>query len=111
LLRLFRETIVLVLTWRPELPVKQEVIERAIVNIRGEFLPIAVDDAIWLDKIAQLRSTALPDSKPESIGRLSRFLDTHLVLYLTNGKDWYDLHPLIRDEVSTLAKIPANPQT
>jgi len=108
LLRLFRETIVLILTWRPSLPAKPEVIERAIANIRSEFLPIAVDDAKWLDKIAKQRDTALPDSKPESIGRLSRFLDTHLVLYLTNGKDWYDLHPLIREEVSALAKIPAN---
>lgn len=108
LLRLFRETIVLILTWRPELPAKREAIERAIVNIRGEFLPIAVDDAVWLDKIAKQRDTALPDSKPESIGRLSRFLDTHLVLYLTNGEDWYDVHPLIRDEVAELAKVPEN---
>jgi hypothetical protein len=41
---------------------------------------------------------------------LSRFLDTHLVLFLTNGKDWYDLHPLIREEVAALAKIPAPPK-
>jgi len=39
------------------------------------------------------------------VGRLSRFLDTHLVLYLTNGEDWYDVHPLIRDEVCALAKL------
>jgi hypothetical protein len=108
--RLFRETIVLILTWRPHLPVKPEVIERAIADIRSEFLPIAVDDARWLDKIAKRRDTALPDSTPESIGRLSRFLDTHLVLFLTNGKDWYDLHPLIREEVAALAKIPAPPK-
>jgi hypothetical protein len=104
LLRLFRETIVLISTWRPSLPVKPEVIERAIINVRNQYLPIALEDAFWLEKISRQRDTALPDAKPENIGRLSRFLDSHLVLYLTNGEDWYDLHPLIRDEVATLAK-------
>ena len=104
LLRLFRETVILVSTWRQTLPVTPEVVDRAIVNIRNEYLPIAVEDARWLDKISALRDTCLPDSKPESIGRMSRFLDTHLVLYLTNGEDWYDVHPLIRDEVAALAK-------
>jgi hypothetical protein len=107
LLRLFRETILLISTWRPSLPVKPEVLDRAITNVRNEFLPIAIEDALWLEKIAVQRDTALPDSKPENIGRLSRFLDTHLVLYLTNGKDWYDLHPLIRGVVGNLAKPPA----
>ncbi|MEI7940694.1 MAG: hypothetical protein WCK27_28800 [Verrucomicrobiota bacterium] len=106
LLRLFRETIVLISTWRPSLPVASEVLDRAIINVRNEFLPIAVEDARWLQEIALRRNTALPDSQPESIGRLSRFLDTHLVLYLTNGADWYDLHPLIREEVAELAKRP-----
>ncbi|MCX6916850.1 MAG: hypothetical protein NT167_28035, partial [Verrucomicrobia bacterium] len=87
LLRLFRETIVLISTWRPSLPVASEVLDRAIINVRNEFLPIAVEDARWLQEIALRRNTALPDSQPESIGRLSRFLDTHLVLYLTNGAD------------------------
>ena len=104
LLRLFRETIVLISTWRPALPVQSEVIDRAIVNVRNQYLPIAIEDAFWLEKIDRLRDTALPDSKPENIGRLSRFLDSHLVLYLTNGEDWYDLHPLIREEVAALAK-------
>jgi len=107
LLRLFRETIVLISTWRPFLPVKPEVIERAIINVRNQYLPIAIEDACWLEKIARLRDTALPDSTPENIGRLSRFLDSHLVLYLTNGEDWYDLHPLIRDEVGVLVKEQA----
>jgi hypothetical protein len=106
LLRLFRETIVLLNTWRQALPAEEAVIERAIINVRNEYLPIAGDDARWLAEIERRRDTALPDSSPESIGRLSRFLDTHLVLYLTNGKDWYDVHPLIRDEVIALAKSP-----
>jgi hypothetical protein len=107
LLRLFRETVVLISTWRPALPVASEVLDRAVINVRNEYLPIAVEDARWLEQIGLRRDTALPDSKPESIGRLSRFLDTHLVLYLTNGRDWYDLHPLVSDEVAALAGPPA----
>ena len=42
--------------------------------VRNEYLPIAIEDARWLQEISQRRDPALPDSKPESIGRLSRFL-------------------------------------
>ncbi len=110
LLRLLREMTVLIPTWRPTLPVGEEVIERAIANLRNEFLPVAVEDARWLAEIARRRDTALPDSTAESIDRLSRFLDSHLVLYLTNGKDWYDVHPLVRDEALKLAKEPPMPK-
>jgi len=104
LLRLFRETIVLIQTWRPSLPMSSEVVQRAIANVRNEYLPIATEDARWLAEIGQRRTPALPSAAPEHIARLSRFLDSHLVMYLTNGQDWYDIHPLVRDEVTALAK-------
>ncbi len=106
LLRLFREAIALVGPWRPTLPITPAVLERAVANIRNEFRPIADDDARWLAEIGRRRDTALPDSSPESVGRLSSFLDAHLVLYLANGEGWYDIHPLIREEVEALAKLP-----
>jgi hypothetical protein len=107
LLLLFRECIALIRDWRPVLPTTQEVVERAIVETRNQFRAVADEDARWLEEIARRRDKALADSKPETIARLSRFLDTHLVLYLTNGEDWYDVHPLIRDEVAALAKEKA----
>jgi hypothetical protein len=36
------------------------------------------------------------------VSRLTRFLDTHFVLYLRNGEEWYDIHPLIREEVQAI---------
>ncbi len=111
LLRLFREATVLVGSWRPTLPMTPEVLQRAIANVRNEFLPISAADARWLAEIGKLRNTALPDSSPENVGRLSRFLDTHLVLYLTNGEGWYDIHPLIREQVEALARLPLPPKT
>ncbi|HEX9004066.1 MAG TPA: hypothetical protein VGB07_29410 [Blastocatellia bacterium] len=86
------------------LPVLPEVIETAIAEMRGHFLPIAVEDARWLHQIANHRSAALPDSGAESVNRLTKFLDTHFVLYFKNGDEWYDIHPLIREEVAEIIK-------
>jgi len=104
LLHLFRETIVLIRTWRRSLPIASEVVERAIANVRNEYLPIATEDAGWLAQIGQRRMPVLPSAAPGQIARLGRFLDSRLVMYLTNGEDWYDIHPLVRGEVNALAK-------
>ncbi len=98
LLLLFRE----MLTRVEFLPVSEEVVDAAIVAVRRQFLPIPVENARWLHQIARLRQTALMTDRPEDVNRLTRFLDTHFVLYFTNGEDWYDIHPLIREEVEAI---------
>lgn len=98
LLLLLREAIVRT----KSLPVPQDVLDTAITSVRKNFLPIAIEDARWLDQIAQLRKAVLPTANPEDANRLTRFLDTHFVLYLTNGSEWYDIHPLIRDEITQM---------
>ena len=100
LLRLLRETLLRVRS----LPIAQDAIDGAITSVRGDFLSISVEDAVWLAEIGEQRTTGLKDTDPESIGRLTRFLDTHFVLYLKNGKKWYDTHPLIRDEVAKIVR-------
>jgi hypothetical protein len=80
-----------------QLPVGEEIIERAIEQIRSESLPIPDSDARWLARIVETHEASL-----ESIGNLAtfaRFLDTHVVLCYRNGTEWYDVHPLIREEV------------
>lgn len=106
LLRLFRGAIQRAQT----LPITDEVIHASIVDVRSTFLPIAHDDAVWLGKIAEHRASGLPDTSPDSVSRFTRFLDTHFVLYLRNGEEWYDIHPLIRDEVERTVKTNASPQ-
>jgi hypothetical protein len=103
LLRLLREAVLRADNW----PVSDEVLDQAIVEVRGDFLPIAVDDAIWLSKIAHLRECALPTVEADDVNRLTRFLDTHFVLYLKNGEEWYDIHPLIREEVELIVQRQA----
>jgi hypothetical protein len=33
------------------------------------------------------------------------------VLYLINGEDWYDIHPLIRDEVAEIMQTAGSAAT
>jgi len=98
LLLLLRETVLRIRT----VPVTDEVFKDAISSVRSNFLPIAIEDAIWLKKISESRTTELPNTATENVSRLTRFLYTHFVLYLTNGKEWYDIHPLIREEVAEI---------
>lgn len=62
-----------------------------------EMLPIADDDARWLWRIHGDHEFPLPSI--DQLPRLSRFLDTHVVLCFRNGKEWYDVHPLIVADV------------
>jgi hypothetical protein len=86
-----------------ELPTPQRVVTGAIDQIAREFLPLADDDAqaLW-------RVHGDHDSPMESIAggltTLSRFLDTHLLLCYRNGREWYDVHPLIVDDVRQQAE-------
>jgi hypothetical protein len=98
LLLLLRETILRLRS----APVTGEMLSDAISAVRSSLLPIAIEDAIWLKKIGESRTSELPNTDTENVNRLTRFLDTHFVLYLTNGKDWYDIHPLIREEVTEI---------
>jgi hypothetical protein len=81
------------------LPIPHNLIDKVITSAKQELLPITQEDAEWLLRISTIRATALENSTPEQVTRLSRFIDNHFVLYFINGDEWYDIHPLIRDEV------------
>ena len=86
-----------VLRMADRLPVAESTVEAAIHQLRNEFLPIADDDAKWLAEIAKSHQTALESTN--QLPALARFLDTHLALCYRNGDEWYDIHPLIADQV------------
>lgn len=109
LLRLLRDIVVRA-TAVNALPVPAELVDAAINAMRWEFLPIAQDDAKWLGEIARLRATALPNTEAGPVNRLTRYIDSHFVLYFRNADEWYDIHPLIRDEVAEVIRAAgANP--
>jgi hypothetical protein len=103
----FRDLLLLVreaLLRADSLPVSEHSLEAAILRVRSNFLPIAITEALWLKQIEQERATLLKERTPEEIGLLTRFLDSHIVLYLRNGQEWYDIHPLIREEVWAITR-------
>jgi hypothetical protein len=93
------------------LPVDERTVQRAITQMRSDLLPIAEDDALWLRRIAETHEVSLADI--DRLPRLVTFLDSHLVLCYRNGDEWYDVHPLVREEVEHIAAGAASmqPQT
>ncbi len=82
---------------RGEWPIPDSVIEQTLNHSRREMLPIAEDDKQWLVKIHDSKEAELQSI--EELPSLARFFDTKLVLNYRNGDDWYDVHPLLRDEI------------
>lgn len=107
LLLLLRETVIRADT----LPVPEEAIGRATVRVRSHFLPISIEDAKWLADIERERDTLLRTTDAVEVNRLTRFLDAHVVLYLKNGTEWYDVHLLVRDEVKQIVARAATAVT
>lgn len=100
LLRLMRECI----TRAQSLPIDDSIVDQAAHVLRASYLPIAVEDAKALQRVADMQSTSHETSKDEDIRRLAQFMNTHMVLYFVNGDEWYDLHPLIRAEVKEIVR-------
>lgn len=108
LLRILKETLVRAMAM-PALPINETVVTSAVNAARSEFLPISLEDAKWLAEIARLRTSGLPSTDPVQVTRLARFLDNHSVLYFKNGSEWYDVHPLIRDEIDKVVAAATPP--
>jgi len=85
-----------------KLPVDRKAIDLELDMLRNGYLPIANADATWLAKIARSHEAELPQHA--ELPDLSRYFDTHLLLCYRNGKEWYDIHPLIRETVERAAK-------
>ncbi len=94
--RLIRDCLVKAST-RNEYAVSDKVIMQTLNHSRREMLPIAEKDKLWLAKIHATKAAELESI--ERLPELARFFDTKLVLNYRNGDDWYDVHPLLRDEI------------
>jgi len=100
LLLLLREAVLRCRT----LPIGDSLITAAIVSLRSWFLPIPVQNAFWLNEIGRKRDSLLPDTSPASIRQMTLFLDTHCVTIHSNGTEWYDVHPILREEVAEIVR-------
>lgn len=82
---------------RPEATLTDDLVRRVQEQLRNELLPIAEDDAQWLARIHQSKDTALRTT--DCLPALARFLDSNLIMNYLNGQPWYDIHPLLIDEI------------
>jgi len=106
-LRDFLRIIAEVIRRADQLPVSEVTLDNAINQIKIEFLPIADKDAQWLARIAETHEAGLADKS--QLDDFARFLDTHLALCYRNGGEWFDVHPLIRNEVMDQARRSKEP--
>jgi len=86
------------------LPAPERVVTGAIDQIAREFLPLADDDALALWRVHNDHDSPM-ESIAGGLTTLSRFLDTHLLLCYRNGREWYDVHPLIVDDAWTTSPL------
>jgi hypothetical protein len=96
-LRMLRLAVARLLQSR-QLPVPDALITDAEDAVRSDMLPIADDDRRWLRRIMTSHKAELPslDSLPD----FARLQEGKYLLHYRNGEDWYDVHPLLRAEVS-----------
>lgn len=80
-----------------QLPLNDAALSDAKAAVRNDMLPIAADDLDWLEKVASTHKPAL-----ESLDKLpdfARLQQSKYLLHYRNGEDWWDIHPLLRDEL------------
>jgi energy-coupling factor transporter ATP-binding protein EcfA2 len=98
--RLVRECVVAISTARlsqPDAALTEEMVTRVEEQLRNELLPIAEDDARWLARIHHTKDASLPTT--DALPALARFFDGNLIMNYLNGQPWYDIHPLLVDEI------------
>jgi hypothetical protein len=81
----------------PEKRVNQEAIDLVVMELRNSMLPLADQDARWLAKIHTSKREELADTA--DLPDLARYLDTNLIMNYLNGEPWYDIHPVLIDEI------------
>ena len=77
--------------------VKPDAASRIIAVTRRSYQPLYADEIAVLRKIALARDLGAVTRDEQDY--LLRFLDSHLVLCYLNDAFWYDVHPLVRDQV------------
>ncbi|WP_446010635.1 hypothetical protein [Candidatus Electrothrix sp.] len=96
--RLIRECLVsCMLGSKPEKKVDQEIIERAVQDLKNDMLPLADEDARFLARIHK--------SKRQELGSIvelpvqGRCWENNLIMNYLNGNSWYDIHPALIEEI------------
>ena len=99
--RLIRECVISLRTARiskPEAVLEKDMVTRVIQQLKNELLPIADEDAEWLARIHRTKKEGLRSEK--DLLDSARLLDGNLIMNYLNGNSWYDVHPLLIEEIN-----------
>ncbi|WP_367873133.1 hypothetical protein [Luteolibacter sp. Populi] len=92
-------------------PAGDETLTIAIDELRQSYLPLVAKDAEALLRMMTLREVGISDSTDEEIARLANLMNTQMAFFFLNGDDWFDVHPLLREEVQAIhdREYPSRP--
>jgi DNA polymerase III delta prime subunit len=79
------------------LPLPDAVIEGAENDLRND-MPLAHDDREWLQKIQKSHQRELDNL--DKLPDFARLTENKYILNYRNGRDWFDVHPLLRSAVT-----------
>lgn len=100
LLRMVRS----LLTESPSFPVRPENTARIVDKLAESYGNTLL--ATHLDALAAVaESHAIPRESGDQLAMFARLLDKYFVLAYRNGKEWYDLHPMIRRDPLVKARL------
>jgi hypothetical protein len=83
-------------------PADDTILTIATDELRQAYLPIVAKDAVALHRMMHTREVGISDSTDEEIARLANLMNTQMAFFFLNGDDWFDVHPLLRDEVQAI---------
>jgi hypothetical protein len=98
-LRILLALVMEVVTQAESLPVDGATVTAAIQQVRNGMLPLADDQRGMLRRVAV--SHELPLASQDDWDVVATLLDQHFVLGYQNGEPWYDVHPLLHDEINS----------
>jgi hypothetical protein len=92
-----------VVTQAESLPVDEQTVESAIEQVRNGMPERSDDQRTMLERVASQHDLPLETQEEWSV--VATLLDQHFVLGYQNGRTWYDVHPLLRDEIGDGSEI------
>ena len=84
-----------------KLPVSVGVLDSAARVLRDSYLPISESKAVLIEQVAQNRTV---NPEIDDIDNIKLLIDSHMILFFRNGKEWYDANPTILPEAQRIVE-------
>lgn len=92
-----------VITQAETLPVDEQTLQSSVDSVRNSLLPLSEDQRVLLRRVADRHE--LPLDSQDEWNVIADLIDQRLVLGYQNGRPWYDVHPLLANEIGKIGNI------